>query len=88
MTALTISVHANALPARGGSDCTAPHHSPCREWNRRTLGDAFGLSQLGVNFLELAPGIWSSQRHCHERKEKLVEADGWGYFTADGRPTK
>jgi uncharacterized cupin superfamily protein len=36
------------------------------------LGDAFGLSQFGVNLLELPPGSWSSQRHWHERQEELV----------------
>jgi uncharacterized cupin superfamily protein len=36
------------------------------------LGDAFGLSQFGVNLLELPPGSWSSQRHWHERQDELV----------------
>ena len=35
------------------------------------LGDAFGLSQFGVNLLELPPGAWSSQRHWHERQDEL-----------------
>jgi uncharacterized cupin superfamily protein len=36
------------------------------------MGDAFGLSQFGVNLLELPPGSWSSQRHWHERQDELV----------------
>ena len=36
------------------------------------LGDVFGLSQFGINLLELAPGAWSSQRHWHERQDELV----------------
>jgi uncharacterized cupin superfamily protein len=152
-----ITVRANDLPARRGSNYPAPHDAPCRDRIRRALGDAFGLSQFGVNLLDLPPGSWSSQRHWHERQEELVyvlegevvlvtdegetvltpgmtagfragtgnghhlvnrsdttarvlevgtrtveevahypdiamtvreNADGWGYFTADGRPMK
>jgi uncharacterized cupin superfamily protein len=67
-----IPIRASDLPARRGSDYPAPHDAPCRERIRRALGDAFGLSQFGVNLLELPPGAWSSQRHWHERQEELV----------------
>jgi uncharacterized cupin superfamily protein len=67
-----IAVRASDLPARRGSDYPAPHDAPCRERMRRALGDAFGLSQFGVNLLDLPPGTWSSQRHWHERQEELV----------------
>jgi uncharacterized cupin superfamily protein len=36
------------------------------------LGDVFGLSQFGVNLLELPPGAWSSQRHWHEQQDEFV----------------
>ena len=67
-----IAVRALDLPSRRGSDYPAPHDVPCRERVRRALGDAFGLSQFGVNLLELPPGAWSSQRHWHERQDELV----------------
>jgi uncharacterized cupin superfamily protein len=67
-----IAVRASDLPARRGSDYPEPHDAPCRERIRRALGDAFGLSQFGVNVLDLPPGTWSSQRHWHERQEELV----------------
>ena len=67
-----IAVRANDLPARRGSDYPSPHDAPCRERIRRALGNAFGLSQFGVNLLELPPGTWSSQRHWHEQQEELV----------------
>jgi uncharacterized cupin superfamily protein len=67
-----IAIRASDLPARRGSDYPAPHDGPCRERIRRALGDAFGLSQFGVNLLDLPPGTWSSQRHWHERQEELV----------------
>ncbi len=39
---------------------------------RTQLGDAGGLTQFGVNLLELAPGTWSSQRHWHTDEDELV----------------
>lgn len=67
-----IAVRALDLPSRRGSGYPAPHDVPCRERARRSLGDVFGLSQFGINLLELAPGAWSSQRHWHERQDELV----------------
>lgn len=60
------------LPVRTGSGYPSPHDVPCRRRRRRGLGDAFGLSQFGVNLLELPPGTWSSQRHWHERQDEFV----------------
>ncbi|MGH8162737.1 MAG: cupin domain-containing protein [Rhodanobacteraceae bacterium] len=39
---------------------------------RRALGDAGGLSNFGVNLLELPPGTWSSQRHWHSAEDEFV----------------
>lgn len=49
-----------------------PFDQPCRERERRRLGDAAGLTQLGVNLLRLAPGTWSSQRHWHKDSDEFV----------------
>jgi uncharacterized cupin superfamily protein len=67
-----IAVAALDLPARQGTDYPPPHDAPCRNRIRRALGDVFGLSQFGVNMLELAPGTWSSQRHWHEQQDEFV----------------
>jgi len=67
-----IAARALDLPARRGSGYPTPHDVPCRERVRHTLGDVFGLTQFGVNLLELAPGTWSSQRHWHERQDEFV----------------
>ncbi len=67
-----IAVSALDLPARQGTDYPPPHDAPCLNRIRRALGDAFGLSQFGVNLLELAPGTWSSQRHWHEQQDEFV----------------
>jgi len=66
------ALHVDDLPMRTGSGYPPPHDEPCRQRRRRALGDAFGLSQFGVNLLELAPGTWSSQRHWHERQDEFV----------------
>lgn len=72
MPSTPVAVQAMALPSRVGTDYPAPYDAPCRERRRRTLGDVFGLSQFGVNLLELPPGAWSSQRHWHERQDEFV----------------
>ena len=67
-----IAKRALDLPMRTGSGYPAPHDVPCQARGRRRLGDAFGLTQFGVNLLELPPGAWSSQRHWHERQDEFV----------------
>ena len=36
------------------------------------LTKVFGLSQFGVNRVELAPGCWSTQRHWHRLNDEAV----------------
>lgn len=49
-----------------------PFDQPCRNRERKKLGDAAGLTQFGVNLLRLAPGVWSSQRHWHSNSDEFV----------------
>jgi uncharacterized cupin superfamily protein len=72
MPTTPIAVHVSEVRAGTGTDYPPPHDAPCRERRRRRLGEVFGLSQFGVNQLELAPGTWSSQRHWHEREDEFV----------------
>jgi uncharacterized cupin superfamily protein len=62
----------DAIKPRKGAGYPSPLDQPCRERLRRALGDAAGLTQFGVNLLELPPGAWSSQRHWHSREEEFV----------------
>ena len=39
---------------------------------RRALGDALGLSQFGVNLVQLASGAASAQRHWHAKEDEIV----------------
>ena len=61
-----------AAPQRKGSSYPSPFDQPCAERVRTRLGDAGGLTQFGVNLLELPPGAWSSQRHWHSDEDELV----------------
>lgn len=47
---------------------------------KRVLGDAFGLSNFGVNLAELAPGAISSLRHSHAVQDEFV-------YVLEGHPT-
>jgi len=61
-----------AAPERNGTAYPAPFDAPCRDRQRRRLGNAAGLTQFGVNRLVLAPGCWSSQRHWHKAEDEFV----------------
>jgi uncharacterized cupin superfamily protein len=61
-----------AAPRGQGTRYPAPYDAPCK--NRRWLrvGDAAALTQFGVNIVTLDPGVWSSQRHWHEKEDEFV----------------
>lgn len=60
------------VPVSTGSSYPPPFDAPCRERRTWRLGRAGGLTQFGVNLVELAPGAWSSQRHYHMREDEFV----------------
>jgi uncharacterized cupin superfamily protein len=60
------------LPVISGTLYPAPFDEPCRQRDRTRLADAAGLTQYGVNFLRLAPGAWSSQRHWHTHQDEFI----------------
>ncbi len=47
---------------------------------KRRLGDAFGLSNFGVNLTRLAPGGISALRHAHSKQDEFV-------YVLEGTPT-
>jgi uncharacterized cupin superfamily protein len=61
-----------ALASVTGTTYPSPFDEPCLSRERKRLGDAAGLTQLGVNLLRLPPGAWSSQRHWHTESDELV----------------
>ncbi len=60
------------LPGRSGSGYPAPFRDAVAGRIKRALGDAFGLTQFGINLVEMPPGCWSSQRHWHSHGDELV----------------
>ncbi len=61
-----------ALPPVIGTLYPPPYDAPCRARARTKLGDPAGLTQFGVNLLQLPPGAWSSQRHWHTAGDEFV----------------
>jgi uncharacterized cupin superfamily protein len=47
---------------------------------KRRLGEAFGLSNFGVNLTRLTPGAISSVRHWHSKQDEFV-------YVLEGSPT-
>ncbi len=74
------AVDTEDLPVRRGSGYPKPYDGPCADRQKRALGDAFGLTDYGVNVVTLPPGAWSSQRHWHSAEDELV-------YVLEGEPT-
>lgn len=49
-----------------------PYRSRVLPRDKRPLGDAVGLTRIGVNLTTLAPGKESSMRHWHTHEDELV----------------
>lgn len=70
------------LPAALAADQVAPRTKPSnypapfaarmvgRE--KRALGDAFGLTNFGVNHTRLLPGAMSALRHAHSKQDEFI----------------
>ena len=67
-----IAKRAIDLPARTGSGYPEPFRSRVLPREKRALGDAFGLTTIGVNLTVLGPGKESAMRHWHTHEEELV----------------
>ena len=61
-----------SIPEHKGSSYPSPFDKDPANRIRQRLGDAGGLTQFGVNRLQLPPGAWSSQRHWHSAEDEFV----------------
>lgn len=71
---------AKSVEEQSGTRYPPPHDAPVMRRAWRALGDAFGLTQFGVNLVRLEPGVWSSQRHWHAKEDEFV-------YVLAGHPT-
>ena len=55
-----------------GSGYPEPFRSRMGDRAKRRLGNAFGLTQFGVNLVTLAPGGQSALRHWHTHEDEFV----------------
>lgn len=62
----------SCIPERQGSNYPHPFDREVGQRMRQRLGDAGGMTQFGVNRLQLAPGAWSGQRHWHSAEDEFV----------------
>jgi|MedtruStandDraft_1076414.scaffolds.fasta_scaffold24103_2 uncharacterized cupin superfamily protein len=56
----------------GGSSYPPPHDEKLQGRKTWMLTRQWGLSQFGVNRVELPPGGWSTNRHWHKTNDELV----------------
>jgi uncharacterized cupin superfamily protein len=56
----------------GGSSYPPPHDEKLAGRKTWMITRQYGLSQFGVNRVELPPGAWSTQRHWHKTNDEAV----------------
>jgi len=62
----------DACPERTGTLYPEPYRATVRDRRLRRIGVAAGLTDFGANVVTLPPGVWSSQRHWHEKDDELM----------------
>jgi uncharacterized cupin superfamily protein len=62
----------SSIPKHQGTNYPSPFDDKMMGRIRQRLGDAGGLTQFGVNLLQLPPGAWSAQRHWHSDEDEFV----------------
>ena len=66
------AISALDVEARAGTTYPEEFRKEVASRSKRVLGDLFGLTNYGVNLVELAPGAWSAQRHWHTRADAFI----------------
>jgi len=62
----------SSIPVMTGTGYPDPFAEAVSGRSRQALGDAGGITQFGVNLVELQPGAASSQRHWHSHEDEFV----------------
>ena len=66
------AIDPSTLAPRTGSAYPEPFRARVLPREKRALGDALGLTRIGVNLTTLLPGKESALRHFHSREDELV----------------
>ena len=61
-----------SLTPRTGSGYPEPYRSRVVPREKRQLGNALGLTKIGINHTTLPPGKESSMRHWHTHEEEFI----------------
>jgi uncharacterized cupin superfamily protein len=61
-----------ALTSRNSCGYPEPYRSRVMPRDKRALGDACGLTKIGVNLTTLMPGKESSMRHYHTLEDEMI----------------
>jgi len=72
MAAHKPALEARSVAALNRSGYPEPYRSRVLPREKRGLGDAFGLTRIGVNRTTLLPGKESSMRHWHTHEDEFV----------------
>jgi uncharacterized cupin superfamily protein len=72
MSVTTAALDPNTVEATSRSGYPEPYRSRVLPRHKRRLGDAVGLSRIGVNQTTLPPGKESSMRHWHTHEDEFV----------------
>ena len=70
----------NVAPRPKTSSYPEPFAARMTKREKRALGDAFGLTNFGVNLTRLAPGGESALLHRHSRQDEFI-------YVLEGAPT-
>lgn len=60
------------LPPKTDSGYPEPFRARVLPREKRAIGDALGLTKIGVNLTTLPPGKESSMRHWHSHEDELI----------------
>lgn len=75
-----IAIAAEEVVLRSTSGYPAPYQPRVAGRTKRALGDAFGLTNFGVNLTRVPPGAASALRHSHSKQDEFV-------YILEGAPT-
>ena len=66
------AVAASGVASRNRSGYPEPYRSRVLPREKRALGDALGLTRIGINLTTLPPGKESAMRHWHTHEDEFV----------------